>query len=74
MPDDLYGEQVTAVIVSDSQIDEETLSEQVIAYAKNNLATFERPTQVFRISEFPKNNTGKILRPKLKEMLVMQHV
>ena len=74
MPDDLYGEQVTAVIVSDSQLDEETLSEQVIAYTKNNLATFERPTQVFRINEFPKNNTGKILRPKLKKMLVMQHV
>lgn len=74
LPDDLYGEQVTAVIVSSSEIDEKTLSNQVIAYAKENLATFECPTQVFRINEFPKNNTGKILRPKLAEMLVMQHV
>lgn len=71
MPDDLYGEAVTAVIkAKDLTANRDDLKNQLLDYANYNLAKFEQPTQVYFVDDFPRNPTGKILRPKLKEQLL----
>jgi acyl-CoA synthetase (AMP-forming)/AMP-acid ligase II len=71
MPDDLYGEAVTAVIKpKDLSGDRDDMRQQLLDYAGYNLAKFEQPTQVYFVDDFPRNPTGKILRPKLKDELL----
>lgn len=71
MPDDLYGEAVTAVVKpKNSLLDEATMIAQLQDYANENLAKFERPTQIYFVQDFPRNPTGKILRPQLKKQLL----
>lgn len=72
LPDDLYGEAVTAVIQTKEGVTESqfTQTKKVLDYAKHNLATFEQPSQVRLVNDFPRNPTGKILRPRLKEELL----
>ena len=53
MPDELYGEEVTAVLVTTTR-------------RSSDLVEFVR--------EFPRNTTGKILRPQLREQLLTQGV
>lgn len=71
MPDDLYGEAVTAVIKpKDLMADHDEMEQKLFDYAQFNLAKFEQPTQVYFVEDFPRNPTGKILRPKLKDELL----
>jgi Acyl-CoA synthetases (AMP-forming)/AMP-acid ligases II len=46
------------------------MRQQLLDYAGYNLAKFEQPTQVYFVDDFPRNPTGKILRPKLKDELL----
>lgn len=70
LPDDLYGEAVVAVIISKTPaVSEFTQMKAVIDFAKNNLATFEQPTQVYFVDKFPRNPTGKVSRAQLKAEL-----
>ncbi|KRO08029.1 acyl-CoA synthetase family protein [Paucilactobacillus hokkaidonensis] len=71
MPDDLYGEAVTAVVKpKDLFANHDQLKQQLQEYAQKNLAKFEQPTLVYFVTDFPRNPTGKILRPQLKEELL----
>ncbi|WP_225048094.1 AMP-binding protein [Lacticaseibacillus kribbianus] len=71
LPDDLYGEAVCAVVVSTTPgVDEDAQRAAIFAYAKTHLAKFESPTEVRFVREFPRNITGKVLRPKLVEQLM----
>ncbi len=72
MPDDLYGEEVTAVLVSTTPgLNEADQRQTIFDYAKDHLAKFEAPTRVEFVREFPRNITGKVLRPKLRDQLLM---
>lgn len=72
MPDDLYGEEVTAVLVSTTPgLNEADQRQAIFDYAKDHLAKFEAPTRVEFVREFPRNITGKVLRPKLRDQLLM---
>ena len=72
LPDTLYGEAVTAVIVKRDtvQVDEIFLSHQLFSFAKKHLSKPKRPTQVYFVKAYPRNPTGKIVRKKLVESLV----
>jgi hypothetical protein len=71
MPDDLYGEEVTAVLVSTTPgLNEAEQREEILAFGRSHLAKFEAPTRVEFVREFPRNTTGKILRPQLREQLL----
>ncbi|MFD1393495.1 AMP-binding protein [Lacticaseibacillus jixianensis] len=70
-PDKLYGEAVTAVVVSTTPgINEAAQREQLLAYGRAHLAKFEAPTQVVFMDDFPRNQTGKVLRPQLKQWIM----
>ena len=64
--DDYRGETVKAFVVLKEG---ETLTEEdVIAYCRENLASYKVPKIIEFIDELPKSAVGKVLRRKLKEM------
>jgi len=67
VPDDLYGEEVAAVIVLK---DGAGVSEQdVIDFCKARLADFKCPKTVHFLHDIPKGPTGKLLKRELVRML-----
>ena len=67
VPDDLYGEEVAAVIVLK---DGTKVSEQdVIDFCKARLADFKCPKTVHFVHDIPKGPTGKLLKRELVRML-----
>ncbi|MFD1465168.1 AMP-binding protein [Lapidilactobacillus mulanensis] len=74
LPDEIYGEAVTAVVIPKKAQthDLEAEKQAIFDYAAEKLAKFQQPTQIYFVSEFPLNATGKVVRPKLHEELVQQ--
>jgi long-chain acyl-CoA synthetase len=67
VPDDLYGEEVAAVIVLK---DGATSSEQeLIEFCKARLADYKCPKKVHFAHDIPKGPTGKLLKRELAQML-----
>lgn len=69
-PDTLYGEAVTAVVISKGQQDEELERQKIVAHAKETLANYEQPTRIFFVQDYPRNATGKVIRLKLREQVM----
>lgn len=65
VPDEKWGETVKAVVVASPG--QQLEADEVIAYARENLAHFKCPTTVEIIDELPRNATGKILKRTLRE-------
>ena len=67
VPDDLYGEEVAAVVVlkSGAKISEQ----EVIDYCKARLADYKCPKTVHFVADIPKGPTGKLLKRELAKML-----
>jgi acyl-CoA synthetase (AMP-forming)/AMP-acid ligase II len=65
LPDDKWGEAVTAVVVPQAAIDETA----VIEYCRDKMASFKRPKRVIFIErdEMPRTGSGKILHRVLRE-------
>ena len=59
------GESIHLFIVKSSDDLTET---DIISYCKKGLTIYKVPKKVFFIKEMPKNNVGKILRRKLREL------
>jgi len=72
LPDEKWGEKVTAVIVPKGKIDELTIKE----YCSDKLARFKIPKQVIFIKdeEMPRTGTGKILHRVLRERYTPKEV
>jgi len=72
VPDDRLGEIPKAFIVlkerSVSSSQEEELEQEIIDYCRDNMAHFKAVRAVTFIDEIPRSDTGKIMKPKLKEM------
>jgi acyl-CoA synthetase (AMP-forming)/AMP-acid ligase II len=64
VPDEKWGEVGKAIVtpVPGSAID----PDELIALAKQNLASFKVPKSVEVIAEMPRNATGKILKKDLR--------
>ena len=64
IPDEEWGEEVRAVVVSS----EGGVSEDVLVqYCQDKLASFKRPRSVVCIDELPRNVMGKVLKRDLRE-------
>lgn len=70
-PDDLYGEAVTAVVISQPG-DQTDQQRAILAQAQANLAPYERPKRVLFVHDYPRNATGKVVRPQLRRQLAAQ--
>lgn len=65
--DELYGEEVAAVVVLKPGAD--TTAQEVIDYCKARLADFKCPKTVHFVDDIPKGPTGKLLKRELAKML-----
>jgi long-chain acyl-CoA synthetase len=66
VPDELYGEEVAAVVVLKPNA---TTSEQeVIEFCKARLADYKCPKTVRFVADIPKGPTGKLLKRELQQM------
>ncbi len=65
VPDEKWGETVKAVIVLEPgcQLDED----EIIAYARTQIAGFKIPRSVDFVGELPRNPSGKILKRELRK-------
>ncbi|MET8573246.1 acyl-CoA synthetase [Streptomyces sp. NPDC005012] len=63
LPDERWIEAVTAFVVPRGEVTEEEL----VAHAKERLASFKAPKRVVLVDELPRNASGKILKRELRD-------
>ena len=59
------GESIILYVV---RLNDAILESDIINYCKEGLTAYKIPKKVIFIKELPKNNVGKILRRKLREL------
>ncbi len=65
VPDAVWGERVTAVVVPRPESPPEVAA--LIEFARERIARYKCPKQVEFVAELPRNAAGKILRRELRE-------
>jgi fatty-acyl-CoA synthase len=63
IPDEKWGELVTALVVPDGEIS----AEELIAHCRHNLAGYKCPKRVEFVDALPRTATGKLQKFKLRE-------
>jgi fatty-acyl-CoA synthase len=63
IPDEKWGELVTALVVADG----EPTAEDLIAHCRENLAGYKCPKRIDFVDELPRTATGKLQKFKLRE-------
>ncbi len=66
LPDPVWGEKVTAVIVLKEG--KKMSEDEIIKYCKDNLAHFKAPKKVYFTDQLPKTGSAKIYKYKLREI------
>jgi acyl-CoA synthetase (AMP-forming)/AMP-acid ligase II len=64
VPDDKWGEAVKAIVVMEPG--QQCSAEELIAYAKERIATYKAPKSVDFVDALPRNPSGKILKKDLR--------
>jgi malonyl-CoA/methylmalonyl-CoA synthetase len=67
LPDEEYGEKVTAVVVSD---DPELTAEEVKDFCRDELAGYKKPREVLFVDELSRNALGKVQKHLVQEDLI----
>jgi long-chain acyl-CoA synthetase len=65
VPDEQYGEEIKAFIVPTAAA--EVTPEEIIAWSKENMASYKYPRSVEIRDTLPMNATGKILKTELRD-------
>jgi long-chain acyl-CoA synthetase len=65
VPDETWGEAVKAVIVAKQ--DSGATEEEIIAFARQQLAGYKVPKTIEFVAEIPKSGAGKILKRELRD-------
>ena len=66
LPDDDYGERVTAVVVPKKDR-AETSTEEILSHCKQHLAGYKCPKQIILVDQLPRNTMGKIQKDVLQK-------
>ena len=66
MPDELYGEEVTAFVVLKPGA--AATADEIIAFCREYLADFKCPKTIHFVGEIPKGPTGKLLKRELTKL------
>jgi malonyl-CoA/methylmalonyl-CoA synthetase len=66
LPDPVWGEKIAAAVVVHPE--SELTSETVEAHCKENLLAWKCPKELLFVKELPKNQMGKVLKEKVKEL------
>ncbi|WP_110182261.1 long-chain-fatty-acid--CoA ligase [Nocardioides solisilvae] len=68
-PHPKWGETPVAIVVPYDPADP-PIEEDVIRFCAERLASYKKPTQVVVLDELPRNASGKITKPPLRQMVV----
>ncbi|WP_369293531.1 AMP-binding enzyme [Mesobacillus stamsii] len=64
-PDEKWGELVTAIVAK--KADSELTEKELIAFAKENIASYKTPKKVIFVDVLPRNLSGKLLKYQLRQ-------
>ena len=64
-----WGEEVIAIVVPRAGRPTETLKDELDRLCLQHIARYKRPREYVFVGELPKNNTGKVLKTVLRDML-----
>jgi malonyl-CoA/methylmalonyl-CoA synthetase len=67
LPDEEFGEKVTAVVVRD---DQELTEREVQDFCRDELAGYKKPREVVFVDALPRNAMGKVLKHEVREGLI----
>lgn len=69
LPDEKWGETVCAVVQASpgTTADEEEIERELIAYCRERLASFKKPSAVKTVGELPRTISGKVKKYELRE-------
>lgn len=67
MPDEEWGEAVTAVIARKPGM--QVTAQEIVEHCRAGLASYKKPRHVYFLPDLPKNPSGKILKRELRVML-----
>ncbi len=67
LPDEEFGERVTAAVVRD---DPELTETEIQDFCRDDLAGYKKPREVVFVDELPRNALGKVLKHEVREGLV----
>jgi fatty-acyl-CoA synthase len=65
--DEDFGKRLRAFVVTDGDVDQDALREELKAHVKDNLARYKVPREFVFLDELPRNATGKVLKKDLKD-------
>ncbi|TAK32235.1 MAG: hypothetical protein EPO21_15480 [Chloroflexota bacterium] len=66
-PDEEWGEQVVAVVVARKEARGQLSAEELIAFCRERLASYKKPSIVEFVAELPRSPLGKVLKVALRE-------
>jgi acyl-CoA synthetase (AMP-forming)/AMP-acid ligase II len=66
VPHPKWGETVKAIIVAGPETSVE--ANEILAFARQHLATFKCPTSVEFVTALPRNPSGKVLKRQLRQL------
>lgn len=67
VPDQVFGEQVIAYVVLDSENSSPSVLAGIKNYTSERVAKYKVPRLVIRLDELPRNPSGKVLKRELRE-------
>ena len=69
LPDDKWGERVTAVIESSAHVQ----PDELVAFVKARIGSVKAPKQVDLWRELPRSRVGKVLKADIRRQLLHEH-
>jgi acyl-CoA synthetase (AMP-forming)/AMP-acid ligase II len=66
VPDETWGEEPRAVVIPKKGA--KVTEEEIMEYARKNLASFKRPRTVVFVKDLPRNPMGKLIKKQIREM------
>jgi long-chain acyl-CoA synthetase len=66
VPDQMYGQQVMAVVCAELDADADALREELLSWCRSRLSPVKCPRRIAFIDELPRNETGKLLKNALR--------
>jgi fatty-acyl-CoA synthase len=67
-PDERWGETPVAVVVAQDPAAPPTLDD-LLEWCKPRLASYKKPTKLLLLEDLPRNASGKVLKPVLRELV-----
>jgi malonyl-CoA/methylmalonyl-CoA synthetase len=68
VPSERWGEEVVAAIVPASRSDRPAAADELIEFARTQLAAFKCPKRILIVGELPVNALGKVLAAQVREL------